>query len=120
MSWDQYFTLIGVLTALVLGFLGWYDKRVPRRLLSPIEEGQVSESLNKAIELANKRALDAETRVAHIEELYNTLRVEYDELKESFDIWIEQQIYDVTLEVSLGTTPKISSAQIARKKNEKA
>ena len=102
---EQWFTLLGIIIALFMGGLNWYDRRVPRMNLTPLESGQVSESLNRAIELANKRAYDAEQRASRLEELYEALKIEFED-------WINSQKYRITFDVTLGIDPKIIETKI--------
>ena len=102
---EQWLTFIGLIIALGMGILNWYDKRSPRMLLTPLESGQVSESLNRAIELANKRAFEAEERAIRLEGLYESLKIEFEE-------WIQKQNYKITFNVTLGEDPKITSTSI--------
>jgi hypothetical protein len=102
---EQIFTFLAFLFPTVIGLLNWYDRRKPRMLLTPVEEGDLSVSLNKAIALANKRALDAEERASKLEKLY-------DELKNDFETWLGNQKYRLIFDVTLGKNPKIENTEI--------
>jgi len=108
----QWFILIGVIISLIMGILNWYDKRVPSKNLSPIESGQLNLTQNKAVEMANKRALDAEIRADKAEERVLRLENMYEVLKLEFEDWIQKQNYKITFNVTLGSNPKIMSTQI--------
>ena len=95
---EQWFTFIGIAVGVGMGLLNWYDKRFPRMRLSAIESGQVSESLNKSIELANKRALDAEERAERLEKRMKNLEGNLS--------------YRIIFDVKLGSSPKIEDANI--------
>jgi hypothetical protein len=102
---EQAFTFLAFLFPTIIGLLNWYDRRKPRMILTPVEEGDLSVSLNKAIALANKRALDAEERASKLETLY-------EELKNDFDTWLGNQKYRLVFDVTLGSRPKIDNTEI--------
>ena len=95
---EQWFTFIGVAVGVGMGLLNWYDKRFPRIRLSAMESGQVSESLNKSIDLANKRALDAEERVERLEKKVKNFEGNLS--------------YRIIFDVKLGSNPQIEDANI--------
>jgi hypothetical protein len=104
-SVEQLLTFVGIIIALGMGILNWYDKRYPTEHMTPLEESEREDNLNRAIALANKRALSAEQRAERIEELYEQLKIEFED-------WIQKQNYKIIFNVTLGTDPKISSTQI--------
>jgi len=102
---EQWLTFIGIVIALGMGILNWYDKRNPTERMTPLEESEREDNLNRAIALANKRALAAEQRAERIEGMYDSLKAEFED-------WIQKQNYKIVFNVTLGTDPKISSTQI--------
>jgi Zn-dependent metalloprotease len=102
---EQAFTFLAFLFPTIIGLLNWYDRRKPRMLLTPVEEGDLSVSLNKAIALANKRALDAEERASKLEVLYESMKTE-------FDVWMSNQNYRLVFNVTLGKNPHIENTEI--------
>lgn len=109
---DQWFTFIGIIIALGMGILNYYDKRFPRKHLSPLEESQNTLIQNQAVDLANKRALDAETRADRAEEREIRLETLYNNLKTEFEEWSLTQSYKLVLMVQLGNNPRVNSSTI--------
>ena len=109
---DQWFTFLGIIIALGLGVLNWYDKRFPRKLLNPLEIGQKNLFENQAVDLANKRALDAEIRADRSEEREIRLENLYNTLKDEFEAWKKLQNYKITFSAQLGTNPSILTSSI--------
>jgi hypothetical protein len=115
---DQWLTFIGIMIALGMGVLNWYDKRFPRKLLNPLEIGQKNLFENQAVDLANKRALDAELRAEKAEEREIRLETLYNTLKDEFEEWKKLQNYKITFSAQLGTNPAILTSAIYHDRRE--
>jgi hypothetical protein len=109
---DQWLTFIGIMIALGMGVLNWYDKRFPRKNLTKLEKVQLSLTENQSIDMANKRALDAEIRADKAEEREIRLENLYNTLKEEFEEWRKSQNYKISFSAQLGTNPTILSSSI--------
>ena len=109
---DQWLTFIGIMIALGMGVLNWYDKRFPRKNLTKLEKVQLSLTENQSIDLANKRALDAEIRADKAEEREIRLENLYNTLKEEFEEWRKSQNYKISFSAQLGTNPTILTSSI--------
>ena len=109
---DQWLTFIGIMIALGMGVLNWYDKRFPRKNLTQLEKVQLSLNENQSIDMANKRALDAEIRADKAEEREIRLENLYNTLKEEFEEWRKSQNYKISFSAQLGTNPTILSSSI--------
>jgi len=130
MSWEQFFYYAGIIITAIIGLLTYYDKRRPRMSLTPLESGQVSKTLNEAIELANKRALAAEEARDRLSQMMIEKEVSYEgklreiesgykTLKEEFELWKSDQNYQMVFNVTLGTTPTISDVAIMHVKDRR-
>jgi hypothetical protein len=62
--------------------------------------------------LANKRALDAEIRADKAEEREIRLENLYNTLKEEFEEWRKSQNYKISFSAQLGTNPTILTSSI--------
>ena len=109
---DQWLTFIGIMIALGMGVLNWYDKRFPRKNLTKLEKVQLSLNENQSIDMANKRALDAEIRADKAEEREIRLENLYNTLKDEFEAWKKLQNYKITFSAQLGTNPSILTSSI--------
>lgn len=87
-------TLIGLVVTLVLGIINFISNMRRAKSLSEMEGSTSIETLNKAVMLANKRALEAEVKSAEVEARLEILE--------------GQMHYRITFDFKAGLKPAIS------------
>jgi hypothetical protein len=105
MTQEQWLTLIGILTGLAIGILNFYNGSVRGKSIGMLEQGTYLESVNKSVDLANKRALEAEVRAISAEDRATALGKRMTSLEKSLS-------YRLTFDVVLGSNPMIEHVEI--------
>lgn len=118
MTLNEIFTVAGILGGLALGLFNYFDKRRNTRQAELTSTGDYLLDANQAVEIANKRALDAErerreSEVFHKKEM-TELKEELLDLQERLQKVEKALAYEIRLVAHLGDDPRVEAVSIKR------
>lgn len=97
--------VLGFLLSFALGLFNWYNGSQRNKSMGMLERGSYLKTINESVDLANKRALDAEKRAISAEIRADALEKRISDLEGLLS-------YKLTFDVLLGANPKVEHVTI--------
>lgn len=105
MSYENWITVLGFVLTFGLGIFNLLSGMKRNTSIGMLERGNYLKTVNESVELANKRALDAETRAIAAEHRADELLKRIEDLESRLS-------YRLTFDVVLGSNPVIEHVEI--------
>jgi hypothetical protein len=112
MSLTDVLQFIGLITMFILGLYNAKNNGSRAKSQNTLETSQYLVSMNQAVDLANKRALEAEEGRARAEERTLQAEAREEDLERRLTTLEKSLAYRLTFDVILGTNPSVEKVEI--------